>query len=254
MTALLLSDLQSGALTLTLNRPSRANAFNFDLTVELLRALNEAQRDPQTRCVVITGAGKVFSSGQDISEMEHGQDVSYREHLEQTYKPLVLQLRNMEKPVIAAINGVCAGAALGIALACDIRIAHARALFVVGFGGIGLAPDSAVSLLLPVHIGLSRAQEYFYSNKPFTAREAYKWGMVNRVAYFNFEGLVRHWANALASGPAEAFAAGKKAFNKATLPNLDEVLAYEGDLQDALGKSDAHRERVAAFLAKRAAK
>ena len=121
----------------------------------------------------------------------------------------------------------------------------------VGFGGIGLAPDSGVSLLLPVYIGLGRAQEYFYSNKPITAQQALAWGMVNQVGDADFDQLVMKVAGELASGPTGAFALGKKAFNHAVLPNLEDVLNYEGILQDEAGKSDEHREGVTAFLAKR---
>src|SRR5512133_2460352 len=112
----LLSTLQSGVLTLSLNRPERANAFNFEMTQALQNALTDAENDSQVRCVVITGAGKVFSAGQDITEMKQGGgEISYREHLEKTYNPLILQIRSMGKPVVAAVNGPCAGAAFGIA-------------------------------------------------------------------------------------------------------------------------------------------
>lgn len=246
------TDLKSGAAILTLNRPSRANSFNFEMTSALMDALSNAENDPQVRCVVITGGGKVFSAGQDITEMKQGGGVvSYREHLEKTYNPLILQIRRMGKPVVAAVNGPCAGAAFGIALACDLRIAHSRAYFVVGFSGIALAPDSGVSLLLPKYIGLGRAQEYFYSNKPITSHLAYQWGLVNQVGGFNFNALILQIAGRLAAGPREAFAAGKKAFNAAILPNLEEALHYEGILQDEAGRSAEHREGVAAFLGKR---
>jgi enoyl-CoA hydratase/carnithine racemase len=138
-----------------------------------------------------------------------------------------------------------------VALACDLRIARTSAYFVVGFSGIALAPDSGVSLLLPVHIGLGRAQEYFYSNKPITARQAHQWGMVNQVGGFNFDALVRQVAGSLASGPMEAFAAGKNAFNHAILPNLEDSLDHEGILQEQAGRSAEHQEGVAAFLGKR---
>jgi 2-(1,2-epoxy-1,2-dihydrophenyl)acetyl-CoA isomerase len=248
----LLSSAESGVLTLSLNRPERANAFDFEMTTALQSALTDAENDPQVRCVVITGAGKVFSAGQDITEMKQGGgEVSYREHLEETYNPLILQIREMGKPVIAAVNGPCAGAAFGIALACDLRIAKSTAYFVVGFSGIALAPDSGVSLLLPKHIGLGRAQEYFYTNKPIPALLAYEWGLVNKVGGFNFQRVVRQVAGELARGPREAFAAGKKAFNEAVLPNLAESLAREGILQDELGRSAGHREAVKAFFEKR---
>ena len=245
------ANFESDSLFLTLNRPARANSFNFELISDLQHSLADAEKDPRVRCVVITGAGKVFSAGQDISEMKQGDKISYREHLNKTYNPLILQIRRMGKPVIAAVNGACAGAALGVALACDLRIAKSSAYFVVGFSGIALAPDSGVSLLLPVYIGLGRAQEYFYSNKRITAHQAYQWGMVNQVGGFNFQALVRQVAGKLASGPQEAFALGKKAFNQAVLQNLEETLSYEGILQEEAGKSAEHREGVAAFLAKR---
>jgi 2-(1,2-epoxy-1,2-dihydrophenyl)acetyl-CoA isomerase len=240
-----------GSVILTLNRPERANAFNFEMVNELRSALADAERNPQVRCVVLTGAGDVFSAGQDISEMERGDVVSYREHLNRTYNPLILQIRNMGKPVVAAVNGPCAGAAFGVALACDLRIAKTSAYFVVGFGGIALAPDSGVSLLLPVYIGLGRAQEYFYSNKPITAEKALAWGMVNQVAETDFDQVVVKVANGLAVGPTGSFALGKKAFNRAMLPNLEDVLDYEGIMQEEAGKSVEHREGVAAFLEKR---
>jgi 2-(1,2-epoxy-1,2-dihydrophenyl)acetyl-CoA isomerase len=245
---------QSGFVILTLNRPERANAFNFEMVNELRDALAEAEKNPQVRCVVLTGTGDVFSAGQDISEMKQDDEVSYREHLNKTYNPLVLQIRGMGKPVVAAVNGPCAGAAFGVALACDLRIAKSSAYFVVGFGGIALAPDSGVSLLLPVYIGLGRAQEYFYSNKPITAQQALDWGMVNQVGETDFQDLVVKVAGGLATGPTSAFALGKKAFNHAVLPNLKDVLNYESIIQDEAGKSTEHREGVAAFLGKRVAK
>nr|AOR51030.1 hypothetical protein [uncultured bacterium pAX1] len=250
MSAILVTP-QTGSVILTLNRPERANAFNLEMVNELRAVLADAEKNPQVRCVVLTGAGDVFSAGQDISEMKQGGVVSYREHLEKTYNPLVLQIRNMGKPVVAAVNGPCAGAAFGVALACDLRIAKSSAYFVVGFGGIALAPDSGVSLLLPVYIGLGRAQEYFYSNKPITAKQALAWGMVNQVAGVDFDQLVMRVADGLAAGPSGAFALGKKAFNRAVLSNLEEALNYEGILQDEAGKSAEHHEGVAAFLAKR---
>ena len=250
--ATLLTSTQAGSVILTFNRPERANSFNFEMVTELQRALADAERNPQVRCVVLTGAGEVFSAGQDISEMKQGELISYREHLDKTYNPLILQIRGMGKPVIAAVNGPCAGAAFGLALACDLRIASSSAYFVVGFGGIALVPDSGVSLFLPVYIGLGRAQEYFYSNKPITAQQALAWGMVNQVGDANFQALVMQVAGSLASGPAGAFAIGKKAFNQAVIPNLEETLNYEGILQEEAGKSAEHREGVAAFLEKRA--
>ena len=248
----ILSALTSNVLTLTLSRPARANSFNFEMINGFLAALEEAEKDSRVKCVIVTGAGKVFSSGQDISEMkEFAGKVSYGEHLEKTYNPLIRQIRKMDKPIIAAVNGPCAGAAFGLALACDLRIAHPRAYFVVGFSGIGLAPDSAISLLLPTYIGLGRAEEYFYSNKPIFAWKAYQWGMVNKIGWFNFDGLVKQTAEKLASGPQEAFAFGKQTFNRAALPNLEDVLKFEGEIQDKAGKTEEHKRMVKEFFERR---
>lgn len=247
----LLSTLQSGSVTLTLSRPERANAFNTEMAQTLLRELIKAENDSHVKCIVITGSDNIFSAGQDIKEMKQGEAISYRQHLDETYNPLILQIRKMGKPVIAAINGACAGAAFGIALACDLRIAKSSAYFVVGFSGIGLAPDSGVSLFLPHYIGLGRAQEYFYSNKKISAQLAYEWGIVNQVGGFNYQSLIKSKVQELVAGPREAFALGKQAFNQAVFPNLESVLANEGILQDEAGKSASHREGVKAFFEKR---
>lgn len=247
----LLTDFQAGSTTLILNRPERANAFNMEMTQALQKALIDAENDSQVKCVVITGSGNAFSAGQDIKEMKQGEAISYHEHLDKTYNPLILQIRNMGKPVIAAVNGACAGAAFGIALACDLRIAKSSSYFVVGFSGIGLAPDSGVSLFLPHYIGLGRAQEYFYSNQKISAQLAYEWRIVNLVGGFNYQSLIKSKVQELVAGPREAFVLGKKAFNQAVFPNLEEVLSNEGILQDEAGKSADHQEGVNAFFEKR---
>lgn len=248
----LLSTLQAGVRTLTFNRPERANALDFDLIQSLRRALDEAERDPETRVLVLTGAGTAFGAGQDITEMRAGAGkVSYRQHLQQTYNPLVLKIRQIEKPVIAAVNGMCAGASLGIALACDLRVAAAEAKFVVGFGGIGLVPDSGVSLFLPALIGLGRAAEFYFSNQPIDAQTALQWGLVNRVVPSDLTGAAQNIAAMLALGPVGAYGKTKLAFNKAMYPHLEEVLAMEADLQEDAGKTKEHQEGVNAFLEKR---
>jgi len=246
------TDLQNNLLTLTIDRP-RANAFNLELIRELQNAFKQAARDSQTRVVVLTGAEKVFGAGQDIEEMRAGgETISYRQHLLETYNPLIVQMRQLEKPVIGAINGPCAGASLGIALACDLRFAADAARFVVGFSGIGLVPDSGVSLLLPALIGLGRASEFTFSNQPISAEKALAWGMVNRVIPFdNLMPETLQFAAQLAAGPVGAFGLTKRLFNRAVLPNLEEMLDYEGHIQEIAGKRVEHREGVAAFLEKR---
>ena len=250
----LLTALQSATLTISLNRPERANAFNFEMIAELQKALKQAAEDAQIRCVVLTGRGNSFCAGHDIAEMlaAQGRDVSYREHLRGTYNPLILQIRRLEKPVIAAVNGPVAGAGLGVALACDMRVASETALFTVGFTGIGLVPDSAVSLLLPAIIGLGRATEFTFSNQPITAMQALEWGMVNQVVPEDeLAGVTGTLAAGLATGPTRTFGLTKRLFNENVLPNLAEALEFEGELQEVASKGKEHIAGVESFLKKR---
>ena len=247
---LLLIEQAQGVLAITLNRP-KVNAFNTKLVTALREALKQAERDAQVRVIQITGAGSVFSGGQDMGEFLQG-GVSYREHLLHTYNPLIIQLRALEKPVLAVINGPVSGAALGVVLACDLRIASNQARFVVGFNGIGLAPDSAVSLLLPALIGLGRATEFTFTNTPISAEQALAWGLVNRVVPADeLSQQANAWAVELAHGPLRAMGLTKRAFNKAVLGNLSEVLDYEAHVQEVARQSSEHQEGVTAFLEKR---
>ena len=249
------SELDKNVLLLTIDRP-RANAFNLGLIGELQNAFKQASRDSQTRVVILTGSGNVFGAGQDIEEIREGGDqLSFREHLLATYNPLILQIRQIEKPVIAAVNGPCAGASLGVALACDLRIAADIARFVVGFSGIGLAPDSGVSLLLPALIGLGRALEYSFSNQPISAQQALAWGLVNRVVPANdLLRVVQEIGFELSNGPSGAYGLAKRAYNQAVLPNLQQTLEYESYIQEVAGHRAENKEGVAAFLEKRPAK
>ncbi|MGD8403819.1 MAG: enoyl-CoA hydratase [Anaerolineales bacterium] len=250
----LLTGLQSATLTISLNRPERANAFNFEMIAELRAAFEEAATDSQVRCVVLTGAGASFCAGHDITEMlaAQGGNISYRKHLDETYNPLILQIRQLEKPVIAAVNGPVAGAGLGVALACDMRIASETALFTVGFSGIGLVPDSAVSLLLPALIGLGRATEFTFNNQPITTVQALEWGMVNQVVPDDrLVDTVGKLAAGLTSGPTSTYGLTKRLFNQNVLPNLEEALAFEGEMQEVASQRAEHVEGVKAFLEKR---
>jgi len=254
MSDYVLTELKDHVLAITLNRP-KVNAFNLEMVEATLAAFKQAGRDPQVRCVLLSGSGNVFSAGQDITEVKKEEDTSFRFHLLHTYNPLVLQIRQLEKPVLAAINGAVSGAALGIALACDLRIAADTARFVVGFLGIGLGPDSAVSLLLPALIGLGRATEYTFTNTPIFAEQALAMGLVNRVVPAAELPLgASEWATSLAIGPVHAFGLAKRAFNKAVLGNLEQVLDYEAHIQDIASHGAEHKEGVRAFLEKRTPK
>ena len=249
----LIVDAHKGILTLRINRP-KVNALTTDVVRSMLEVLRQADRDEQVRVVVLTGTGSVFSAGQDLTEVKRAEDTSFRYHLQRTYNPLVLQIRRLEKPVIAAINGAVSGAAFGVALACDLRIAAENARFVVGFLGIGLAPDSAISVLLPAVVGLGRATEYAFTNCSINAQEALTLGLVNRVVpAAELESQTAALAASLANGPVHAMGLTKRAFNKAVLPHLEEVLDYEAHIQDIAGRGDEHKEGVRAFLEKRPA-
>ncbi len=242
---------EGAVMVLTLNRP-KVNAFTHDLTVALQKALAQAAREKDVRAVLLNANGRAFSAGQDLTELQAVEGESLRRHLQVTYNPLILQLRRLEKPVLAALHGAVAGAALGVALACDLRIAAEGTQFLVGFSGIGLAPDSGVSLLLPLMMGLGRATEYAFTNKPFGAEEALAWGVVNRVVpaeRLHEEALA--WAQELAAGPLTALGLTKRAFNRAIMPHLEAVLDYEAHIQDIAGRTPEHHEGVQAFLEKR---
>jgi len=249
-----LTAMEEGVLTITLNRP-KVNAFNIEMIEATQAAFKQAGRDPQVRCVLLTGSGAVFSAGQDITEVKREEDISFRDHLLRAYNPLVVQIRQLERPVIAVLNGAVSGAALGIALACDLRIAADTARMVVGFLGIGLVPDSAVSLLLPALIGLGRASEYAFTNAPIGAEQALALGLVNRVVpAAELQESARQWAVSLAQGPVGAYGLAKRAFNKAVLGNLEQVLDYEAHIQNIAGRRAEHKEGVQAFLEKRPAR
>jgi 2-(1,2-epoxy-1,2-dihydrophenyl)acetyl-CoA isomerase len=243
---------KAGVLTLTLDRP-KANAFNDELIAALQTALKDAARDASVRCVLLRAEGKLFSAGQDVGALGgEGEEVSFRKHLGKNYNPLIKQIRYLEKPVLVAINGAAAGAALGIVMACDLRIASEEARFFVGFSGIGLAPDSAVSLLLPALIGLGRAAQAAYLNEAITAEQALAWGLVNAVVPAGeLDATAEEWAAKLAAGPTGAIGLTKRDFNRAILPNLDEVLDYEAHNQEIAGRGGDHKEGLAAFLEKR---
>jgi 2-(1,2-epoxy-1,2-dihydrophenyl)acetyl-CoA isomerase len=250
--SVLLSDLQDGIFTLTFNRPERANAFNLALIKALQEALRRAAAEDTVRCVVLMGNGRAFGAGQDLEEIQAAAGTSIREHLQQTYNPLILQLRHLEKPVLAAIHGACAGASLGIALACDLRIAAAGTRFVVGFNGIGLVPDSGVSLFLPLMLGLGRATWLTWKNEPFSAEQALEWGIVQKVVPPEELGAAaREIAQQLIEGPQKAFALTKRAFNRAVFAHLETILDYEAHLQEIAARDPEHLRRVQLFLERR---
>lgn len=245
-----LTSREGAVLTITLNRPEVFNAFNAALHAALHTALEEAAA-PDVRAVVITGAGRGFCAGQDLKEFsEVAGNIS--DMLERTYHPNIRAIRALEKPVIAAVNGACAGAGLSLACACDIRIASDAASFVPGFVGIGLVPDSGGSWFIHRLLGFARAFEWMSTNRKLTAAEAHAWGIVSEVAEADgFAARTAEFAAGLAALPTLAVGLTKRLFEHAHDASLEEQLALEGKLQDVATKSEDFAEGVNAFLEKR---
>lgn len=246
-------DVTGAVARITLNRPNKLNAFNDVMTRETIDAFRQAGRDAAVRVIVLTGAGRGFSAGQDLADFQaRGADVSIGEHLRHGYNRLVTQMRELEKPVITAINGVAAGAGMSIALAGDMRLASDQATFMQAFVKIGLIPDSGSTWMLPRLVGSARALEMMITGDRVSAQDAHAWGMINHVyPAAEFEAGVQTWAQALAEAPTRAVGLIKRAFNKGLTSTLAEALEYEAYLQDVAGATADHREGVSAFLEKR---
>lgn len=243
-----------GVMTITLNRPDVLNAVNDHMAKELGEALRQASREAGVRCLVVTGAGRGFCSGQDLRDRAGGT-ISYRDHLRRTYNPVILAMRTMEKPVLAAINGVAAGAGCSLALAADLRIASDRARLIEIFSRVGLVPDSGSTWFLPHLVGPGKALELAYTADPVDAQEALRLGLVNRVVpHEELMAKTMELALQLAAGPTKAYGLSKRAVTYALGATLDETLEYEAQLQEIAGRTADHREGVAAFLEKRQAK
>src|SRR5881392_1897938 len=241
---------RAGAVqTITLNRPDKMNAFNRALHVALREALKEA-RDPDVRAVVITGAGRGFCAGQDLTEFREAGDVGAA--LRETYHPNVLAIRALEKPVIAAVNGACAGAGLSFACACDIRIAADNASFVPGFIGIGLIPDAGGTYFIHRLLGAARAFEWMSSNRRLSAAEAHAWGLVSEVVEADaLQARAAELAAFYAGLPTRAIGMTKRLFDHADSATLEEQLEMEAQLQAVAAQGEDFKEGVAAFLEKR---
>ncbi|OGN95855.1 MAG: hypothetical protein A2Z71_01325 [Chloroflexi bacterium RBG_13_50_21] len=251
MAELIHTEFFNGIFSITLDRP-KVNALNLEMVKLLQGAFKAAAQQSEARVVLLRGAGDTFSGGQDVYEILKAAGTSYRKHMLETYNPLVLQIRQLRQPVVAEIRGTVAGAALGLALACDLRIASDDAQFVVGFLGIGLAPDSAVSLFLPTLIGLGRATEAAFTNAPIPAQQALSWGLVNRVVPSDIlQARAYELAKALSTGPIHAMGLAKRDFNKAVYPHLEQLLDYEAHIQEIARLGTEHKEGVTAFVDKR---
>jgi 2-(1,2-epoxy-1,2-dihydrophenyl)acetyl-CoA isomerase len=249
--ALLIQD--TGAVrTITLNRPDALNAFNRTLKSELADAVTAVDRDSSVRCLVITGAGRAFCAGQDLKEPLAADGLSIREMLRSGYNALILRLRSMEKPVIAAVNGVAAGAGFSLALACDLRIASETASFVEGFIRIGLVPDAGATYFLPRLVGIGRAMEISMTGDPVDAVTAVRIGLVSRVVRGDdLTSVTMDLAHRLANGPTRAIGLTKRALNRNLSLDLGSALDYEADMQELASRTIDFGEGVRAFVEKR---
>jgi 2-(1,2-epoxy-1,2-dihydrophenyl)acetyl-CoA isomerase len=242
--------------TITFNRPEVLNAFNEKMGREFLDALKNVARDNGVRCLIITGKGRAFSAGEDIQDLkgqyERGENPRLGERLLHKYNPMVREIRRMEKPIIAAVNGVAAGAGAGIAYSCDIRIASETAKFIQAFIRVGLAPDSGTSFFLPRLVGFSKAMELALTGDDLSAKEAERFGVVAKVVPSEqLMATVQEFARKLASGPTKAIGLTKRALNKSVSSDLETVLEYESYLQEIAGATSDHLEAVRAFFEKR---
>jgi len=223
---------------------------------ELLDALRSAERDDEVHCLIITGNGRAFCAGEDIQDLrgqyERGENPKLGERLLLKYNPIIRQIRRMQKPVIAAVNGVAAGAGAGIAYSCDIRIASDNARFLQAFIKVGLAPDSGTSFFLSRLAGFSKALELSLTGDELTSKDAERLGLVSKVVPAEqLIGTARELATKLAQGPSRAIGLTKRALNKSISSDLETVLEYESYLQEIAGATADHIEAVRAFFEKR---
>jgi 2-(1,2-epoxy-1,2-dihydrophenyl)acetyl-CoA isomerase len=237
-------------LELTLNRPDALNAFTAELHDALASAL-KAARQPDIRAVVITGAGRAFSAGQDLAEAQDAA-VSPGERIRRYYNPNIRAIRALDKPVIAAVNGVAAGAGVGLALACDVRVASAKASLVPAFISIGLVPDSGLSWTATRILGEARTFEWLTTNRKLSADDALEWGLVTEVTEpeRTLE-RARERAAALAETPGTAVAMTKRLLAQAVSGRFEDQLELERQLQQAASEDPAYAASIAAFLDRR---
>lgn len=247
--------VEDGVAEITLNRPEVLNSFNEAMGREFQEALKGAA-DPSIRAVLLTGAGRGFCAGQDLAETQGTPEtgpVDFAEIVRKKYTPIVLAIRQLEKPVVCAVNGVAAGAGANLAFCCDFVLASEGASFIQAFARIGLVPDTGGTFFLPRLVGMARATALMMLAEKLPAREAQEIGLIHR-AIPDAELLpeARALARQLASQPTRAFAMIKQALNASFTSDLPTQLNLEAELQSAAGRTADHAEGVAAFLAKRA--
>lgn len=247
------SKIQNNVAFINLNRPDVFNSFNREMALLLQKTLDDCNGNPEVRAIVLTGNGKAFCAGQDLKEVtDPDLNPGFRKILEEHYNPIIQRIRTIEKPIIAAVNGVAAGAGANIALACDIVVASENASFIQAFSKIGLVPDSAGTFFLPRLIGFQKASALMMLGDKVTASEAEGLGMVYKVfPAETFEEEVTKIALNLAQMPTKAIGLTKRLLNESMGNNLEQQLVLESDLQIEASSSNDYKEGVTAFVEKR---
>jgi 2-(1,2-epoxy-1,2-dihydrophenyl)acetyl-CoA isomerase len=253
MASLITSELENNVQTITLNRPDRLNSFTEPMAKQLLEALKKAARNKDVRCVLLTANGKAFCAGQDLPEVAgKGNDYDLGDTVRANYNPIIKAIRELEKPVVCAVNGTAAGAGANLAFACDIVIASDQAVFVQSFSKIGLIPDSGGTYFLPRLVGLQRANAIYLLDEKITPQKAVEIGLIYKSLEANqLMEKALQICQKLASMPTKGFGLYKRAVNQSLRNNLEQQLKLEADLQTKAGHTRDYREGVQAFLDKR---
>lgn len=245
--------INNGVAFVALNRPEVFNSFNREMALQLQKVLDDCKTDTDVRAIVLTGNGKAFCAGQDLKEVtDPDKNPGFKNILEEHYNPIIRRIRAIEKPIVAGVNGVAAGAGANIALACDIVIANAEASFIQAFSKIGLIPDSGGTFFLPRLIGFQMASALAMLGDKIMADEAQQMGMIYKsVPAVDFEGYVLKTAEKLAKMPTKALGLIKKSLNASLNNGLEEQLTLESKYQIEASETADYREGVAAFVEKR---
>lgn len=247
------TQIENKIATLTLNRPEVFNSFNREMALLLQNQLDSCEKNPEIRAIVITGSGKAFCAGQDLKEVTSPElNPGFKKILEEHYNPIISRIRKIEKPIIAAVNGVAAGAGANIALACDVVVASDKASFIQAFSKIGLVPDSAGTFFLPRLIGFQKASALMMLGEKVPAAEAERLGMVYKVVPSeNFSEEINTIATLMANMPTKALGLTKRLLNNSMQNTLEAQLNLESKLQIESAQSEDYAEGVDAFVSKR---
>ena len=248
----ILTEQKNNVLIITLNRADKFNSFNREMALQLIAELDKAEKDKTVRAIVLTGTGKAFCAGQDLAEAIDPNGPGIKKIVDEHYNPIILRIRNIEKPIIASINGVAAGAGANIALACDIVLAGRSASFIQAFSKIGLIPDSGGTFTLPRLVGLNLASALMITGDKLSAEDAKGFSMVYTV--YNDAELVEktlEFAANIAAMPTQAIGFTKRLLNASATNNMEQQLKLEGDVQVQAANSYDYKEGVKAFLEKR---